>query len=416
MNREQTSHHVQELSLSVVQARVNSIRKKDILRTGLRVYRDGKIGVAGAIGSCDEGELTQRAIAALELGIPYPCALAAGRKDTVEPPYDLPQGALFVDEMQHMLAELAQAQPGFSFSNKINLRTQDIRLANDLGLDLNYRSTSIEVALLIKDKSSANILDAFAGYEGWRYEHAEFLRLCNMICDAYNRRLEIDEGTYPVLFFSGDGAYRSKLVESLHGQLYATGGSLLSGKIGQRLFAPGFAVHESRNWRDEVIGPFFDAEGTVNDDHRCTLIRDGVLVAVRTDKKTAARFDLPLTGSSGGDYDSVPALGHPNLGFANTQIESTGKTMKELLDGRQGILVYIASGGDFTSEGHFATPVQLAYLFDGETLLGRLPELNVSSHLYDMFGQDFIGVSTDSLTSLSKLDLIAMNMKVTKAV
>jgi PmbA protein len=60
--------------------------------------------------------------------------------------------------------------------------------------------------------------------------------------------------------------------------------------------------------------------------------------------------------------------------------------------------------------------VQLAYLFDGETLLGRLPELNVSSHLYDMFGQDLIGVSTDSLTSLSKLDLIAMNMKVTKAV
>jgi len=89
--------------------------------------------------------------------------------------------------------------------------------------------------------------------------------------------------------------------------------------------------------------------------------------------------------------------------------------MKELLDGRNGILVWIASGGDFTPEGRFATPVQLAYLFDGENLLGRLPELSVASNLYDMFGKDFIGVSSDSLTSLSRMDLIAMEMAVSKA-
>jgi len=79
-----------------------------------------------------------------------------------------------------------------------------------------------------------------------------------------------------------------------------------------------------------------------------------------------------------------------------------------------GILVWIASGGDFTSEGAFATPVQLAYLFDGNNRVGRLPELSVSSHLYDMFGKDFCGVSTDSLTSLAKANLAVMNMNVTK--
>ena len=83
MNRERYTHHVHELSLSVVQTKVDSIRKKDILRTGLRVYADGKIGVAGALGSFDEGDLTQRAIAALDLQIPYPHELAGEHVEAV---------------------------------------------------------------------------------------------------------------------------------------------------------------------------------------------------------------------------------------------------------------------------------------------------------------------------------------------
>ncbi len=416
MNKEQYTHHIQELSLNVVQTRVDSVRRKDILRTGLRVYAAGKIGVAGALGHLNEGELTQKAVAALEAGIPYPYELATDHSESVEPPYDLPEGTLFVDEIQQMLAELEQAQPSFSFSNKINLRTQTVQLVNDLGLELKYRSTSIEAGLIIKDKSSPNILDALMAYDGWRYDRAEFLRVSNMICDAYRHPLEIDDGTYPVLFLSADGAYRTKLVEALHGQLYGAGASLFSGKIGQSLFAGNLNVYESKSWRDGIIGPFFDAEGTVSGEHRCPLIQNGVLVAVRTDKKNAAKFGLPRTGSAGGDYDSVPALGHPLTGLGNVVIDSTGQTMKELLDGQKGILVLIASGGDFTPDGHFATPVQLACLFDGTSLLGRLPELNISSHLYDMFGRDFIGASTDSLTSLGKLDLVAMNMQVARSV
>jgi PmbA protein len=412
VNRERYSHHVQELSVNVVQTRVDSIRKKDILKTGIRVYRDGKIGIAGAIGRRHEEDLTQSAVAALELGIPYPYRLARQHKEAVEPPCELPEGTAFVEEMQGMLDDLRQAQPGYSFSHKIKLLTQDVQLANDLGLDLRYRSTSIDVGLVIKDKRSANIMDAFVGYDGWRYDRAEFLRLATMICDAFSHQVEIHDGTYPVLFFSMDGTYYSKLAESLHGVLYATGGSLISGKMGQKLFADGLTVYETRNWQDGIIDAFFDAEGTVNDDHRYALVQDGTLVAVRTDKKNAAKFGLPLTGSASGDYDSVPALGPPAAGLGNVQIASSGKTMKELLAGQQGVFVMIASGGEFTSDGHFATPVQLAFLFDGERLLGRLPELSVSSHFYDMFGKDFLGVSSDSLTTLGKLDLVAMNMQV----
>jgi PmbA protein len=411
VNTEKYTTRVQELSLNVVQTEIDAIRKKDITKTGLRVYRDGKIGVAGAIGPYDEGELTQKAIDALALGIPYPFDISSYRVGAVEPESDLPEEQAFVSEMEQMLTELRGAQPSFSFSDKIALRTEDVRLVNDRGLNLQYSSTSIEMGLSIKDKGSSNILDAWTGYDGWRYDRAEFLRLTNVICDAYRRQVDIEKGTHPVFFLVDDYVYLGKLMESLHGLLYGTGSSLFSGKMGEKLFADHFTVRQSRHWQDGVIGPFFDTEGTVNEGYRFNLIQDGVLLSPMTDKKHATKFDLPLTGSAGGDYDSVPTLGRRLL----IQIASTGKTMKELLDGEQGVLVWIASGGDFTPDGHFATPVQLAYLFDGETLVGRLPELNISSHLYDMFGKDFIGVSTDSLTSLGKLDLIAMNMEVSKA-
>jgi PmbA protein len=80
-----------------------------------------------------------------------------------------------------------------------------------------------------------------------------------------------------------------------------------------------------------------------------------------------------------------------------------------------GIFVLIASGGDFTPEGNFGTPVQLAFLTDGEKLIGRLPELNVTSNVFDMFGNSFIGVSKDSHTPLSNSKYMIMNMNVSKA-
>jgi PmbA protein len=41
------------------------------------------------------------------------------------------------------------------------------------------------------------------------------------------------------------------------------------------------------------------------------------------------------------------------------------------------------------------------FLFNGERFVGRLPELNLTSNVFDMFGDSFVGVSRDSLNPLS---------------
>ena len=72
----------------------------------------------------------------------------------------------------------------------------------------------------------------------------------------------------------------------------------------------------------------------------------------------------------------------------------------------------LASGGDTTPDGHFATPVQMSYLMEGGKLVGRLPELNIGGNFFDLLGKDFLGaVHNEPMTG----DLLcAVNMDVTK--
>jgi PmbA protein len=166
-------------------------------------------------------------------------------------------------------------------------------------------------------------------------------------------------------------------------------------------------VYQSRNAEDGNFVPFFDAEGVSKSGDRFPLIENGVIKHAYTSKLYAKQFNLVSTGSADGEFDSVP-----NIGTARLSIKPSAKTMKEILNGQPGIFVMIAFGGDFTPEGSFGTPVQSAFQFDGEKFIGRLPEFKLSGHLNTMFGDGFLGVSNDSLSTLSPMRTIAMKMKV----
>ena len=409
MIKEKLTINTEEIALNVVNTEIESIRKKNIKKTGFRVYDNNKIGISGVIGNCDENEQFEKAKSNLDLGISYPYEVSKDNQIKEEVKCDIENENEFVKKVEQTLSKLKQNQPDFIFSNKIKLLKQTISLNNDADLDLEYKSSSISFGLVIKDKSSANIMDAFVGFEGVKYDENEFLRVANSICDTFKKPADIENGEYPVVFFATDYSYLIKMFESLHGLMFGSGSSLLSGKLGQKVFSDKLTIYQSHNFEDGYIGPFFDWEGVVNKDYRYPLIENGVLKAPFTDKKTSAMFKLPHTGAATGDYDSVP-----DIRFANLILKDTGKTMKELLNGQKGIFVFIASGGDFTPDGHYASPVQLSYLFDGENFIGRLPQLSISSHFFDMFGKDFVGVSKDNITTLEKSNVVVMNMKVSK--
>ena len=408
--REKYVERLDEVSLNVVQTEIGSVRRKSIKKSAIRVYDGKNIGVAGALGNYDEKDLEKRAINALNMEILYPYDVSSNFKKSIVIKSDLSDEEEFILEVTEMLKELKRSQPDFYFSNKINLSKVTTSLSNDVGLDLTHENTCLSFSLIVKDKKSSNIIDAFAGYNGWKYDREEFLKDTNSVCEAYKNKLEFTDGIYPVVFLGWDPIYKKKFVENLNGLLYGSGSSIFSGKMGKKLFNENFTLYQSRNPDDEVMEPFFDFEGTVDEDYRYNFIEDGVLTSPYTDKKTAAMFKLPYSGSAVGEYDSVPSVGIRDV---NLKIKESEASMKELLDGKKAVFVLMAAGGDFTPEGKFGSPVQISFLFDGENFIGRLPQINISSHLYDMFGKDYIGVGKDSISKLSKSNCISMNMKVT---
>ncbi len=398
-----------EVSIKIVQTHIDSLKRKNITRTGYRAY-DGKfIGIAGALGAHDRSALENDARSALSLKVPYEYEVSGGMSEYIELSDDIiPENELMI-EVESFLEAVRAAQPDFSFSNAVKLINCEAHISNDRGLDLCYKDRIFMMTLLFKTRSSVNILDGFVSYLGRKYDRAAILKHLNAVCGAYKNPVDLPAGSrFPVVFSSADEMPVMKFAQDLNGLRFGTKSSLFSDKLGKKLFSDKFDFYFSLDPAENMV-PFFDAEGAVNPGFETPLIKNGVLISPYTDKKTSKTYGLPYTKSASSEYDGIaqPAL-------TAHRISASEKTAKELLGGRPGIFVMIASGGDFTPEGNFATPVQLAMLFDGEKFIGKLPELQISSNVYEMFGDAYIGVSKDSYFPLSREKCLIMDLKVSK--
>ncbi|MCL2405826.1 MAG: metallopeptidase TldD-related protein, partial [Defluviitaleaceae bacterium] len=214
--------------------------------------------------------------------------------------------------------------------------------------------------------------------------------------------------TIPVVILGRIFNALAKFYADLSADSYANGASLFSGKAGEKLFSDKFSFLVNRDAMG-TFSRFFDGEGIVLPGDCYNLIENGVLKTPYTTKRTAKQYNLPITGVASMEYDSVPSAAPLQLTVAKGD-----KTLKELLMGRKAIYIVMASGGDFTPQGEYAAPIQAAYLYDGENYIGRLPQLSMSSNLYDMFGKDFIGLSSDSSYPGSPNNYLVFDMNVKK--
>jgi len=312
------------------------------------------------------------------------------------------------DTIQRMLDFLANTT---EFSNTIS-KTRSVKfLRNDENTELVSELNHYEAGIVFKHKDSKNIMDGFFGDEDIVYDIDRIEKFADLMLDNYNNELDFEDGEYPVVFLTLDTmGPLMKFIRDLHGMIFGTGSSLFSGKIGEKLFSENFTLLQTSSYEKyDVIRHFFDNEGTYQENFTIPLIENGVLKRPYTDKKTAKMFGFDLTGSADGDYDSVP-----NLTYETFVVEPSEKTTKEIIGDKKAVIIIEAGGGDFTSDGKYASPVQLSYLYENGKIIGRLPQLNISSHIYDMYGKDFLGIPKDSVLGVRERDGLIMNMKVSK--
>lgn len=409
MEREFITIREKETAFRVQNTRINAVRTKDILKKGVRVYRDGKIGISGAVGDLPDDILIDSAVKNLSTNIEYPYKLSGDRKDHRNYNENPMTGEELLKHSEDILDVLRRDYPEFDFSERISAKEVRWTMTNTAGLDLEYRDAFISLGLILKEKKSANLFDGFLMYYGRSLDMDKFWAFNRDYLAAYNNPVPLPEADVLPVFTFEFGELIGFLAHCLNGERYAVGSSIFSGKLNEQLFNDKIVLKQNMDpiYRAE---PFFDMEGTVLENDTYTLINKGKLTGVFTDKRSADLYSLPHTGAASGGYDDIPSLQGAPIRF-----EVDSDDIKKTLDGKPALLVAVSSGGDFTADGSFAAPVQVGFLFDGERIIGRVPEFTMSSHLNRLLGDDYIGTFENKHLYLGEgLTLQGFYMKITK--
>lgn len=385
MKQERIVDRTSSVTLNVTAGKIDSYRKKEETTKTVRVYRDGRIGVAGALGEAELDELTSRAERALALGIPYTETADAPLVRTERHEYEaIPEGEL-IPTVQALLDRISAACPRFALSNKVTYLQCEREYDSTDGRKLRWSDGLWNVGLIFQNRGSGNLMDGFYEYSGRTLDADTAVEGCRRIHDAFFTPATLgDETELPVVFVFPE--MLGCALRHFSGERYASGASLVSGKLGERIFSERLTLAIDRNAETSLCVPFFDDEGCVSEGDRVSLIERGVLRNVVVTKQGAARFGLPVSGTaSDSAYDGVPSAGASWL-----SVLPTANSLAELVPGKA-IYAFMVSGGDMTPDGHFAMPVQGAFLLEDGKLVGRLPELTVSGELFDLLGDGWIG-------------------------
>ena len=390
------------VTLNVTGGKIDSFREQEETTGTVRVYEGDCIGVAGCLGAPDEEALTAKAKDALELGIPYPCNLEGALEKTDLHEDEIIPVAAFLPTMQAFLDRLGKACPRFALSNKVSLSYGRTEYRNSLGRHLTSSGNSLSIELLAQNRGSGNLFDTVLTFEGDRFDADRLLEQFRREFDAFYTPADIAPGRYPVIM--GTSEFFGAFLRQFVAEMYASGASLLSGKMGQSVFSDKLSLRNDMNPATNAGCCFFDEEGCVTPGLRPALIENGVLTGLLTTKKSAEKFGLPNLGTASAAYDGVPSLG-----FNQFYADATAPTLGALAPGKA-VYVVIASGGDMTPEGHYATPVQMAYLVENGKLVGRLPELNISGNFFELLGKDYLGTVHGTPQLKSMLSAVTMDV------
>ena len=404
MEKEFIKNTQRSVTLNVTAGKIDSFREIEKTTGTVRVYDNGCIGVAGCLGEPDEEKLTERAKEALAFGIPYPCSpegpleIADLREKEIIP---IPE---FIPKMQEFLDRIGELCPKFALSNKISLANNRTEYTNSKCRRLTSSGSNLSIELIVQNRGSGNLFDTFLGWSGDRFDPEMLLPYFKKQYDAFYNPVDIEPGRYPVV--TDPGTMFMNYFQHFTADLYAAGASLVSGKLGQRIFSDRLTIRDDMNPETSPGVCFFDDEGCTAPDFRPTLIERGVLKGLLTTKKTAENYSVPNIGTASAQYDGVP-----DIGFHGFYVDKTADSLKKLVPGKA-IYVVVAAGGDVTPDGHFAAPVMMAYLLEDGELVGRLPQLTISGDFFDILGKDYIGAVHDD--PIENITLCAAVMDVNK--
>lgn len=382
-------YYTHEISAGVVieENKIISFGRSDCEYASYRVLSDGYMGVHLQAGRQNKEECYRLAGENLSLKRPYKFSLETGKRHR-----DKTERQLTDSELMGLAREtvdyLGEKYPDFtvcgSVSQSINICTAE----NSRGLDYKNTDCTADISITYKHKDSKELCDGSFCLGQRDYDINKFFKIADNNLANYTRLCSLPQ---EIIIQTPYYGFTNYLTSLLCGESLAMGTSLLSGRIGERVFSEDFTFFHDLSDEDCWQSVFWDAEGCIEPSDRRVYIDKGVVLQGYADKWNADKYGIPHTASSVCSGADIPCGGCTITG----RIKRSDRTAKQLLGGRLTVIPIQYSGGGFNDKGNYTMPVHSAFLCDGETILGRLPPFTMTSNIYDMFGRDFIGVPSD---------------------
>ena len=392
MEKEKYTNITKYAEVQIQESEIVSFNKYDKITRSFRVYQDGFVGIHYQQGEMSDEEGYALAEKNLELKRDYPFELCGGER-SLDKTEKLLSDTELLKKAKTELSWLRRNFPDFTFNGSVFYNSMSFLQENTAGMNYSVKDGHNGIGFGFKHKDSKDLDDGNFSTNMRTYSSAKFRKMAANYLTNFTKIVEMPK---ECIIMMPNWNFNSKLISSLDAEELALGTSLLSGKIGKKVFSEKLTLMHDVSKTNIWMSSFWDAEGVVQKNDRLTYIKNGKILRGYADKRIAQKYGVENTGSARFNWADVP-----QNGWINARIKPINKKPKQILQDLSipfAILPVYYSGGGFKENGEYAMPVQMAYLTDGETILGKLPPFTMKSNLFDMFGKDFIGVSKyDSL-------------------
>jgi PmbA protein len=347
--------------------RLKQLETSQVEGNALRLWRNGRPGLAVAYGDVPPQSLVAKALALSDLNDPEPIELTPGQAVAYPDLGTAVSVQQLVDWGEAAIDQVRQAYPEVLCEAELACDRETTRILNSQGLDYRYSDTTLSAYLSAEWVRGDDFLAVGDGQT--RREPLDPGLLAQQILQRLawaDPNVTAPQGRLPVLF-SAKAALSGKRVREKS--------SPWSDRLGDAVTAAAITLSQV-----PTVGPFscpFDDEGTPT--RPLTFIEAGVLKLFYTDR-TVGR-DLG-GGSTGNGFR--PGLGsYPTPGLFNTLLEPGAQSLTDLVAQiDDGILVDQVLGSDAGISGDFSVNLDLGYRIQQGQIVGRVKDTMMAGNVY----------------------------------
>lgn len=360
----------------------------------LRLWKDGRPGVAVGYGPVEPEVLIEKALAISQLNEPETPRLAEGSKRDFGSVGQSMSVERLIDQGKEAIALIRSHFPEAVCEAELSCNIENTRLITSKGLDYCHQDTTLGGYLNAELIDRDDFLSVGDGVIG--RDRLDVIATANSIMQRMHwasRTVPPLNGQLPVIFTpKAADLLWDTLRAALNGKNVREGTSPWANRWGDRVVSEAVTLYQ-----DPSIGPYscpFDDEGILT--KPITLVESGIVKSWYTDLTIGAASQTPGVNGSTGNGIRPGLGGYPTPGLINLLIDPGVLLWESLVSQQKDAIVVdqiMGEGGDIT--GNLSINLDVGYRVKDGEIIGRVKDTMVSGNAYTALS-NLIALGCDS--------------------